>query len=131
IMPSYFFKKDYLPVKPPLPFPFVLKSATGRGGKEVFMIHSQNEWETETLKTDADEVIIQTSNHLQLGKDIRVFVIGEEIIAAVLRHNPHDFRANFKLGGTASLFTLTNQMTEMIQKIINHFDFGLVGIDFL
>src|SRR5699024_6837653 len=59
IMPSYFFKKDYLPVKPPLPFPFVLKSATGRGGKEVFMIHSQNEWETETLKTDADEVIIQ------------------------------------------------------------------------
>src|SRR5690625_6839454 len=66
-----------------------------------------------------------------MGKDLRVFVIGKQIIAAVLRVNNNDFRANFKLGGSAFLYHLTIDEVEMINKIINHFDFGLVGIDFL
>src|SRR5699024_1365757 len=90
IMPSYFFTKDSLPTTPPVPFHLVVKSATGRGVNEVYMIHNQTEWVSCISTIQAYEVIIQATSHLQLGKDVRVFVIGKEIIAAVLRHNLHD-----------------------------------------
>src|SRR5699024_2655550 len=67
----------------------------------------------------------------QIGKDLRVFVIGKKIIAAVLRVNNNDLRANFKLGRSAFVYHITIEEVEMINKIINNFDYGLVGIDFL
>lgn len=131
VVPTYFLHKQSIPTYPPLPFPFVIKSATGRGGKNVYMIDNQTEWEATLPNISASELVAQSIENIQLGKDIRVFVIGKEIIAAVLRHNEHNFRANFKLGGKAIPFSLNKEMEKMVQTIISHFDFGLVGIDFL
>src|SRR5699024_246313 len=75
--------------------------------------------------------IIQSTQHIQFGKDLRVFVIGKTIIAAVLRENDKDFRANYTRGGTAKLYQLNYNETILIQKIINLFEFDYVGIDFL
>jgi len=82
------------------------------------------------LRESIKRYFIQSAD-VMLGKDLRVFVIGKEIIAAVLRVNKNDFRANYKLGGDAILYTLSDKEKKMIQQIIDHFDFGLVGIDFL
>ncbi|MDY0396883.1 hypothetical protein RWE15_24520 [Virgibacillus halophilus] len=76
-------------------------------------------------------MIIQSSADVQPGRDIRVFVVGKKIIGAVLRKSDNDFRANFTLGGTAEWYELSQSEKETIQTIINHFDFGMVGIDFL
>lgn len=129
-LPTYFAAKKAFPKTPPIPFPFVVKEATGRGGKEVFYIKNCDDWDRLKLRIHSDDIIIQQAN-VQLGKDVRVFVIGKEIVAAVLRKNRKDFRANYKLGGTAELFQLNVEQIEMVKKIVNHFDFGLVGIDFL
>lgn len=45
---------------------------------------------------------------VQMGKDLRVFVVGKEIIGAVLRESTTDFRANFTLGGDARLYSLND-----------------------
>ncbi|WP_010099011.1 ATP-grasp domain-containing protein [Ornithinibacillus scapharcae] len=115
---------------PPLPFPFVLKDVMGRGGSQVYYIESEQQWNSFRLENQIYQVVLQNTN-VKLGKDLRVFVVGKEIIGAVLRESNSDFRANFKLGGTASLYLLNRSEETLIQKIIDHFDFGMVGIDFL
>lgn len=60
-----------------------------------------------------------------------MFVVGKEIIGAVMRENSQDFRANFKLGGSARLYELQENELAIINKITSHFNFDMVGIDFL
>lgn len=114
----------------PMNFPFVLKDAESRGGAHVHLITGPTEWHENIARYSSKNLIIQSSN-AQHGKDLRVFVVGKKIIGAVLRESSTDFRANYKLGGSATWYELTHIEKEIIYKIINHFDFGMVGIDFL
>ena len=127
---TIFIKKEDLSDRLPFPLPFVIKDAHGRSGKHVYLISQHQQWKELLTKLPQGDFIIQSAQ-VKLGQDLRVFVIGKEIIAAVLRKNRSDFRANFKLGGTAEVYELNSQERSMIEKIINQFDFGLVGIDFL
>ena len=130
IVDTYFTTAYSFPESPPLNFPLVVKEATGRGGKEVFYITSEDEWNRVLEHISSNELVIQRAN-VKLGRDIRVFVIGKEIIAAILRKSDHDFGANFTLGGTAELYEFSEEEQSLVKKILEHFDFGFVGIDFL
>lgn len=114
----------------PLDYPFVVKEATGRGGKQVFLIENELDWSTCLPSLSPNTIVLQSSNVMH-GKDLRVFVVGREIVGAILRENSNDFRANYKLGGTATWYTLDREEFKLVNKIIQHFDFGMVGIDFL
>lgn len=122
-------KKELMQDIPPLDYPFIVKEVSGRGGKQVFYITNEQDWAT-CRKTIQGNIIMQ-STAVQLGKDLRVFVVGKEIIGSVLRKSSTDFRANFTLGGEAQLYLLNGSEEKLIKKIIDHFDFGMVGIDFL
>lgn len=130
MVPTYFFSVDNLPEVLPLHYPFIMKEATGRSGKQVYFINNEQEWNRALTSITTKDFLIQSAD-VMLGKDLRVFVIGKEIISAVLRINQDDFRANYSLGGKALLYHLSETEIKMIQKIVNHFDFGFVGIDFL
>lgn len=126
---TYYYTSDTLPTHPPILFPFVIKNVYGRGGDEVFYIEDEKDWKNSKSKL-SNEVIIQTAN-VQLGKDLRVYILGNEVIAAVLRESNQDFRANYTLGGNASLYQLNEEEYKQIERIYTHFNFDLVGIDFL
>lgn len=130
LLPTLFIKRSSLPVTAPLPFPFVIKEARGRSGKQVYLIESMEDYHQTLPKINSKDLVFQSAK-VQRGKDVRVFVIGKEIIAAVLRSNERDFRANFTLGGDAEVYELNVKEREIVEKIINHYSFGLVGIDFL
>lgn len=125
-----FFNRNNLTSHVPMPFPFVIKEAAGRGGKQVYFIENEHDWDVFISNASPTDYVVQSTD-VQLGKDLRVFIVGKEIIGAVLRESSSDFRANFKLGGSAKLYRLSLAEKEMVGKIINHFDFGMVGIDFL
>lgn len=127
---TIFTLKENLTDNPPCPYPFVMKESVSRGGKHVYLINNNGEWDLYRQHLSTNNIIIQSSD-VQHGKDLRVFVVGKKIIGAVLRKSKTDFRANFKLGGTATWYVLNQQERHVILKIINHFDFGMVGIDFL
>src|SRR5690625_1421586 len=127
---TIFIKKENMNENAPFGFPFVVKEATGRSGKQVHFIKRQQDWDKCYQKLATTDLVIQ-STQVQTGKDVRVFIVGKEIIGAVLRENKHDFRANFKLGGTATWYPLHDEQINMIHKIIHHLDFDMVGIDFL
>src|SRR5690625_5217984 len=127
---SLFAKKEALPDRAPFHFPFVVKEATGRSGKQVHLIDSHEEWEVFIHSSLMNDLVIQSAN-VRLGKDVRVFIVGKKIVGAVLRENKNNFHANFKLGGTAQWYDLKDSELQMIQTIVHHFEFDFVGIDFL
>lgn len=120
------FKTDTIPFS----FPFILKTVEGRGGKEVFWVIDEKNLRDITQKLHFQSVIIQKPCS-QVGKDLRVFVVGKEIVGSILRENPSDFKANYSLGGNAQLYHLNKKEEQLVHKIIDLFDFGMVGIDFL
>lgn len=130
VIDTIFTKRNYLGPIPPMSYPFVIKESTGRGGKQVFLIQNKHEW-LNTYQTFTSEDLVVQSVQVQTGKDLRVFVIGQDIVGAVLRKSKSGFRANYSLGGTATWYPLSNEERQLINHIIQAYDFDLVGIDFL
>ena len=66
-----------------------------------------------------------------LGKDLRVWAVGGKIITAILRESNSDFRSNFCLGGSATVYQLRDKEINLVEKIINLVKSDYIGIDFL
>ncbi|MBC8080918.1 MAG: RimK family alpha-L-glutamate ligase [Gorillibacterium sp.] len=113
-------------------FPLVLKAVNGRGGTEVFCIQSLEEL-TAAIHSPVERgpasYVVQEL--VQPGKDLRVFIVGQQIVAAILRESDRDFRANFSLGGRSSLYSLNEEETALVRRIMGLFELGMVGIDFV
>lgn len=115
--------------------PTVFKSVDGHGGSQVFLIDNRNNVRKEEMfdvitALGSSDVVVQPltgSRH----QDLRVYVIGIEIIAAVLRTANNSFKSNFSLGGEVCLYQLTEDERNLVKLIIDQFDFDLVGIDFI
>lgn len=110
-------------------FPVVVKSKNGHGGTEVYMVENREQL-CGKLDLLGDNYVIQTPCN-NLGKDVRVYVIGNRIIAAMLRISDKDFRSNFCLGGRAEVYNLSPYERQIVEKVISLFDFDFVGIDFI
>lgn len=114
----------------PLGFPMVLKQVDGRGGNEVYLVNSIEEI-TNKLKENAHRKFVLQEFADNPGKDIRVFVIGKEVIGAVLRESSTSFKANYTLGGNVSAYVLNDNEMTLIKKITSTIDSDFIGIDFL
>lgn len=113
-----------------IPFPFVLKSVDGHGGSEVFLVKNAEECK-QTMSLLAGKRIIAQRLCAEPGVDMRVYVMGDEIIAATKRTSNVDFRSNFSLGGEAELDTPTEDMLWAIDKLREALRFDFVGVDFI
>lgn len=102
--------------------PFVKKPNDGHGGMGVVMCYSAD---------DYDENMVCQKAASDLGKDLRVWVIGGKIIASILRVSKSDFRSNYCLGGDAIPYELSDEEIEKIEKIIALVKGDYYGIDFV
>ncbi|WP_138415495.1 ATP-grasp domain-containing protein [Aquibacillus sediminis] len=127
---SLFVSKDLLTENLPMPLPYVTKAVGGRSGNQVQMISSPEDWGAYRQQLVTDDIVIQSCD-VQLGKDLRVFVVGNKIVGSVLRQSDQDFRANYSLGGSATWYNLSQKERDTVETIIARFDFGMVGVDFL
>ncbi|MDF2487232.1 MAG: hypothetical protein K0R46_3400 [Herbinix sp.] len=113
----------------------VIKAVAGHGGSQVFLVPEHQD-STTLVHTSiveglaGSDVVVQPLTGTR-HQDLRVYVIGKDIIAAVLRTAKEGFKSNFSLGGEVRLYELKDVEVEIVQKIIMQFDFGLVGIDFI
>ncbi|MGD6774324.1 ATP-grasp domain-containing protein [Sutcliffiella horikoshii] len=131
MLDTYFMEADELLTgNLPLPMPFIIKTRTGRGGGDVFMVENIQQLEAVHAQLSARSIILQPLAGSP-GKDLRVYILGSEVVWAVLRSNKNSFKANYTLGGQASAYSLNETELIVVNKIIEQFDFGLVGIDFL
>ncbi len=126
-IPTTFYQHDKLIAHLPIEEERVIKTVDGHGGSQVFLYNQTDEIRNQSGSSD----FVLQPRIRGTGQDIRVYVIGHEIIAAVCRQTTEGFRANFSLGGNVSLYSLSQSEQELVERVISFFDFGMVGIDFL
>ena len=102
--------------------PVVKKKIDGHGGTEVEML---------TAAEDFQKGYVYQKPCDTLGKDLRVWVIGGEIITAILRESKTDFRSNFCLGGSAMPYTLSSDEKQLVKRINALVKSDYIGIDFV
>lgn len=102
--------------------PVVKKKIDGHGGTEVEML---------TAAEDFQNGYVYQKPCDTLGKDLRVWVLGGEIVTAILRESKTDFRSNFCLGGTATPYKLSSEEKKLVKKITALVKSDYIGIDFI
>lgn len=102
--------------------PFVKKPRNGHGGEGVVICNSALEY---------DENFVCQKLASDLGKDLRVWVIGNQIVTSILRQSESDFRSNYCLGGKATPYALNDDETALIKKIISLIRGDYYAIDFV
>lgn len=122
--------KKALSVKDIQSYPCVLKTIDGHGGSEVSLCHSPDEGNAFFSKFEGRSIIVQpyVESH---SRDVRVFMLGNEVLGAVLRTGQDSFKSNFTLGGTVEKYELSTSQVEEVQKITNAIKSDYIGIDFL
>lgn len=103
--------------------PVVEKPANGKGGQGVRLIKNG--------KFKIKPGFVYQKPASDLGRDLRVWLIGGEIICAVLRQSDSDFRSNFCLGGKALPYELSASEKALVLKIASLLKSDYIGIDFV
>ncbi len=67
-----------------------------------------------------------------VGRDIRAFVIGDEVASAMYRYEvPNDFRSNVTLGGRAEAYHITPELEAIALKAAKAVKGEIVGVDLM
>lgn len=114
----------------PFEYPVVVKAAHGCGGREVFLAEDEAALREAMKKLAPDSAVVQPLCD-EPGRDLRVYVLGNNPIACMMRYSDGDFRSNFGLGGNSRPMPLEDRERAMVDLVLREFDFGLVGIDFI
>lgn len=111
-------------------YPAVIKPCRGHGGQNVSLIRNDAEYAAARVAIAPDEYVIQPPA-TEAGRDMRVYILGGELVAAVQRIADGDFRSNFSLGGRAEAKKLTERERELIARVCEILDFDYCGIDIM
>lgn len=116
----------------PKQFPVIIKSVNGHGGSEVFYIAEKSKWQDwkQGQYIRGQDYIVQQPAS-DLGRDLRVYIVGNRITASVLRTSNQDFRSNYCLGGKEELYELSEEQRKLVKTVIEPLDIGMAGIDFI
>ncbi len=111
---------------PEMPFPLVAKPVDGHGGAGVTWLADVDAYRNFTA--DAPFLVQEP---MQIGWDMRVYILNNEIYAAMLRTSDTDFRSNFSLGGNAAPVQPDAAAAALIRKVCAVLPLDFAGIDLL
>lgn len=116
-------------------FPVVVKPACSHGGDRVLVAHNEHEWR-EAAARILPQPALQQAVVTEAGRDLRVYVLGGQILAGVMRTARTGVVSNFKQGGHVALHQLTDAERELAQRVIDRFEqagapLHMAGVDLL
>lgn len=128
-------KKDVLPaIERVGGAPVVIKLIEGTQGIGVLLAESIKAAESiiELLQSQKQDVLIQKFVAESKGKDIRAFVVGDRVVAAMRRvAQGQEFRSNVHRGGVAEAVKLTDEYRETAVKSAQILGLRIAGVDML
>ena len=113
--------------------PTILKLIEGTQGIGVILSETRESFEStlDTLWNLGQDILIQQFVAESRGKDIRAFVVGGKVVAAMKREAaPEEFRANIHRGGSGKAVKLTKIQKETAIKAAEVLGLGVAGVDF-
>lgn len=118
-------------VESKLGYPLIAKESYGSLGKGVYKIDDRRKLERISEKLRLRPHLFQRYVASSFGKDIRVTVIGDRVVAAMLRRSNGDFRSNLELGGTGEPFLPDENLVSLSLKAAKVIGLDYCGIDWL
>ncbi|MFT4562757.1 MAG: ribosomal protein S6--L-glutamate ligase [Gammaproteobacteria bacterium] len=128
-------KKDVIPaIERVGGAPVVIKLIEGTQGIGVLLAESMKTAESiiELLQSQKQNVLIQKFVAESKGKDIRAFVVGDRVVAAMRRTaQGQEFRSNVHRGGTAEAVELSDEYRETAVRAAQILGLRVAGVDML
>lgn len=128
-------KKDVLPaIERVGGAPVVIKLIEGTQGIGVLLAESVNAAESivELLQSQKQNVLIQKFVAESKGRDIRAFVVGDRVVAAMRRvAQGQEFRSNVHRGGVAEAVELSEEFRETAVRASQILGLRVAGVDML
>ena len=115
-----------------LGFPIVVKERHGSFGSQVSLSSTSEELTQALDALKGIPAICQEYISSSAGRDIRLQVIGNDVVAAMERHaNGCDFRANITNGGSAFPFEPSAKQIKMAINAVNELQLDFAGVDLM
>ena len=114
--------------------PLVIKVLEGTQGIGVVLCETQKAAESviEAFMGLKQDIMVQEYIKEAGGADIRCFVVGDKVIAAMKRQaKPGEFRSNLHRGGTASLIKITPEERSTAVRAAKIMGLRVAGVDIL
>lgn len=114
--------------------PLVIKLLEGTQGIGVVLAETKTAAESviEAFFGLKANIMVQEYIKEANGSDIRCFVVGDKVIAAMCRQGPEgDFRSNLHLGGTAQKIKITPEERRTAVAAVKAMGLGVAGVDIL
>lgn len=128
-------KKDVLPaIERVGGAPVIIKLISGTQGIGVLLAESTKAAESivELLQSQKQNVLIQKFVAESKGRDIRAFVVGDRVVAAMRRvAQGQEFRSNVHRGGKAEAVELTDEYAETAVRAAQIMGLRVAGVDML
>lgn len=80
-------------------FPLIVKEAFGSFGEQVYLVNNEKELRKKVYDISDKPFMFQEFIKTSYGKDLRLQVVGNEVVTAMKRTAENDFRANVTAGG--------------------------------
>lgn len=114
--------------------PFIIKLLEGTQGKGVVLAETKKAAESviDAFRALSANILVQEFVKESAGADIRCFVVGEKVVAAMKRQaKDGEFRSNIHRGGTASLIKLSPEERAMALRAAKVLGLNVCGVDIM
>lgn len=114
-----------------LGLPMIIKEGHGSFGMKVYLIETEEQFYEKVEALRGIDFVFQEFIQSSHGRDIRVNIVGGDIVAAMYRESKTDFRANITNGGEASPIELTEEQRVMAIAAARATGAIFAGVDLL
>jgi [lysine-biosynthesis-protein LysW]---L-2-aminoadipate ligase len=121
-----------------LGFPLVIKPVNGSWARMVHRINDSDSLDAalesrEEMGSPSQKIYYLQEHIKKPGRDMRAFVVGNEVVAAIYRHSTEKsgWITNTGRGGTASKCEVTPELREISLKAVSFLDEGIYGVDLM
>jgi RimK family alpha-L-glutamate ligase len=115
-----------------LSFPMVVKECFGSFGQQVYLVQNHMELEEKVKVIQPKPMLFQEFIEASKGKDVRLQVVGNQVVASMYRYSGNDdFRANITNGGKMKPYEPTKEQTDLAVECCKILGLDFAGVDIL
>jgi RimK family alpha-L-glutamate ligase len=119
-------------VESTLKYPIIVKECFGSFGQQVYLAHDRIELEKTVLSIGANPMLFQEYIKSSTGKDLRLQVVGNQVVATMYRYSVNgDFRANVSNGGKMKPYEPTKEQMDLAIQCVKLIGLDFAGVDIL
>lgn len=112
-------------------YPLIIKESYSSFGMGVHLANSREEAIDIICNHGNRECVIQEYIESAKGRDVRLQMVGDECVAAMMRSNDSDFRSNLTNGGVMEKYEPTEEDLALAKDVMNCLWLDFAGIDIM